>query len=264
MAEHVSIAENFNKYFEVLFANTESLRQESFRIRHMVYCEELGWEPLQENGLETDPFDSAAFSLLLRHRSSGRFAGTVRVIIPPPENSMLKLPFEQYCIQSLYPDFTKLNTYQRGAFGEISRLAVPEYFRRRPGEDHTPYPINENATASIETEEERRNFPNIALGLYLGIIALVKICNHAATFVVVEPRLNKRLDRLGLRFKQIGEEMDYHGIRALFLLTQEEYSSDLNAEMLELFNLLERELRRQVVLLPYLSRVAGSNKSAAV
>ena len=258
MTEHVSIAENFNQYFEIVYADTAELRQESFRIRHMVYCEELGWEPLREDGMETDPFDSAAFCLLLRHRNSGRYAGTVRVIIPPPENAALQLPFEQYCLQSLYPDFDQLNNYRRGAFGEISRLAVPEYFRRRPGEAQSPYPINENATASIETEEERRNFPNIALGLYLGIIALVKICNHAATFVVVEPRLNKRLDRLGLRFKQIGAEMDYHGIRALFLLRQEEYSSDLNAEMLELFNLLERELRRQVVLLPYYNKMGAA------
>ena len=96
----------------------------------------------------------------------------------------------------------------------------------------------------------------ICLGF--GIIALVKICNHAATFVVVEPRLNKRLDRLGLRFKQIGAEMDYHGIRALFLLRQLVYSSDLNAEMLELFNLLERELRRQVVLLPYYNKMGAA------
>ena len=263
MTEHVSIAENFDKYFEVLFANTESLRQESFRIRHMVYCEELGWEPLREDGLETDLFDDAAYTLLLRHRNSGRYAGTVRVIIPPPDNSAMKLPFEQYCLESLYPDFDKLNSFKRGAFGEISRLAVPEFFRRRAGETKTPYPINENATASVETEEERRNFPNIALGLYLGIIALVKICNHAATFVVVEPRLNKRLDRLGLRFKQIGDEMDYHGIRALFFLAQDEYSSDLNAEMLELFNLLERELRKQVVLLPYFSK-SGARDEATV
>lgn len=251
MTEHVSIAENFNKYFEIVFADSEALKQESYRIRHMVYCEELGWEPLRENGLETDPFDNFAFSLLLRHRSSGRYAGTVRVIIPPPDNSATKLPFEQFCLQSLYPDFKHLEQMKRGSFGEISRLAVPEFFRRRDGEKQTPYPINENATASIDTEAERRNFPNIAIGLYLGIIALVKICNHAATFVVVEPRLNKRLDRLGLRFKQIGDEMDYHGIRALFLLQQQEYSSELNVEMLQLFDLLETELRKQVVLLPY-------------
>src|SRR5690606_17655762 len=131
MTEHVSIAENFNQYFEIVYADTAELRQESFRIRHMVYCEELGWEPLREDGMETDPFDSAAFCLLLRHRNSGRYAGTVRVIIPPPENAALQLPFEQYCLQSLYPGFDQLNKYRRGAFGEISRLAVPEYFRRR-------------------------------------------------------------------------------------------------------------------------------------
>lgn len=254
MTEQLSIARNFNKYFEILYANTQELREESFRIRHQVYCEELGWEPLRQNRQETDEFDDYAFCLLLRHRTTGRYAGTVRLIIPPPTQSSQQLPFERYCLPSLYDDFNELDKYQRGQYGEISRLAVPEFFRRRVGEENTPCAINENAEASVTTEEERRNFPNIALGLYLGVIALVKICNHSATFVVVEPRLNKRLDRLGLRFSQIGHEMDYHGTRALFYLPKEKYSSDLNTEMLELFNLLEAELRQQVVLQPYFAR----------
>lgn len=251
---HVTLAENFDKYFEIKFANTEVLRQESFRIRHAVYCEELGWEPLRPDGMETDECDQYSFSLLLLHKRTGQYAGTVRIIIPPPDQPQQKLPFEQHCLDSLYPDFDKLQQISRGSYGEISRLAVPEAFRRRSGEKNMPFVLNECDAKDVFSDDERRNFPNIAVGLYLSVIALVKICNHAATFVVVEPRLNKRLERLGLRFKQIGEEMDYHGVRALFYLPKEDYSADLNSEMLELFDSLEARLREQVVLLPYFAR----------
>ena len=104
------------------------------------------------------------------------------------------------------------------------------------------------------SDEERRNFPNIAIGLYLSIIALVQMCHHRAMFVVVEPRLKKRLERLGLVFEQIGEEMDYHGTRALFYLPEHKFVSALNPEVLELFDLLKQQLAPQLLLYPYLAK----------
>ena len=255
MTEHVSIAENFNKYFEVLFANTESLRQESFRIRHMVYCEELGWEPKQDSGLEIDPCDDYSFALLLVHKRTGQYAGTARLVISPPESPDKQLPFEMHCLQSIWPNAIDFSDYRRGSFSEISRLAVPEAFRRRAGEQNTPFVVNDiDATKAVFSEEERRNFPNIAIGLYLSIIALSQMCNHKAMFVVVEPRLKKRLERIGFQFEQLGDELDYHGARALFYLPRAKYTSALSPEVLELYHLLEQQLKQQVLLLPYLTR----------
>ena len=129
MTEHVSIAENFNKYFEVLFANTESLRQESFRIRHRVYCEELGWEPKQDNGLETDPCDDYSFALLLVHKRTGQYAGTARLVISPPEKPEKQLPFEMHCLQSVF---------HRPFFGKADRL--PRWWRPVQAVSERRYP----------------------------------------------------------------------------------------------------------------------------
>ncbi|MBZ9611756.1 PEP-CTERM/exosortase system-associated acyltransferase [Rheinheimera maricola] len=253
-----SLAENFNLYFEIKFAGSTILREESFRIRHAVYCDELGWEPRRENGMETDECDDYAFALLLLHKRTGQYAGTARLVIPPPDKPDSKLPFESHCMESVNSELIDLSEFRRGSFSEISRLAVPEAFRRRLGEKNIPYVVNEiNLDNDVFSEEERRNFPNIAIGLYLSIIALTQMCHHRAMFVVVEPRLKKRLERLGLAFEQIGEEMDYHGTRALFYLPEHKFTSALNPEVLELFHLLKQQLAPQLLLYPYLSKDKG-------
>jgi len=45
--------------------------------------------------------------------------------------------------------------------------------------------------------------------------------------------------------------MDYHGIRALFCLERKDFTGNLNPEVLELYQLLEKQLAQQLVLYPY-------------
>lgn len=253
--ENVTLAKNFDQYFEIKFANTKELREESYRIRHSVYCEELGWEPLQENGLESDECDEYSFALLLLHKRTGQYAGTARLVITPPHSPDKKLPFEKHCLDTLRRDRVNMADYPQGSYSEISRLAVPESFRRRAGEKNTPFVVNDvSLDADVFSADEWRNFPNIAIGLYLSIIALAEMCSHLAMFVVVEPRLSRRLNRIGFLFEQAGDEHDYHGNRALFYLPRDKFTSNLNPEILELYYLLEQQLKQQMFLLPYLIR----------
>ncbi|MBC3765788.1 PEP-CTERM/exosortase system-associated acyltransferase [Neptunicella marina] len=248
----LSLAENFNSYFEIVYADDVSKRTEGYKIRHQVYAEELGWEPTTQAGTETDLFDKYAHSLLLRHKRTGLYAGTVRLVIPPPEKSHLALPFEGHFSDCMYESATRPESLPRGAFGEVSRLAVPQTFRRRAGEKKQPFILNEESSEDVFSGEERSNFPNIAIGLYLSIISFAKICNHEMMYVVVEPRLKKRLERVGLMFEQISEAKDYRGTRALFCLTRSNFESQFNDDMLELYSLLEQQLVRQIKLYPYI------------
>jgi len=249
--QSTTLAENFDLYFEIKLADTEALRKESYRIRHTVYAEELGWEPISPTQQEIDECDAYSFSILLVHKRTGAYAGTVRLVIPPPNAQDSKLPFELHCSESVKTDIIDPNKLTRGRFGEISRLSVPDSFRRRLNEKNKPYIINEVSDSGVFSAEERRNFPNIAIGLYLSVIAMVNMCNHSHMFVVVEPRLCRRLGRLGLNFVQCGEELDYHGTRALFYLSRENFIGNLNPEILELYNLLEKQLIEQLPLYPY-------------
>lgn len=248
----LTVAENFDKYFAIQLADTDELRREAYRIRHSVYCEELGWEPKTESGLESDECDHYSFSLLLVHKRTGHFSGTARLVIPPPESPQSKMPFELHCMDNLRKNVIDPTILPRGTVGEVSRLAVPAEFRRRHGERNEPFIVDKLVEKkNVFSEEERRHFPNIAIGLYLSVIAMVSNCNHTGMFVVVEPRLKKRLERLGLMFQQAGDDMEYHGKRALFYLPKSKFTAELNPEMLELYQLLEEQLLAQLTLYPY-------------
>ncbi|NMP30537.1 PEP-CTERM/exosortase system-associated acyltransferase [Thalassotalea sp. M1531] len=246
-----SIASNFDQYFQIKFASSKALRQEAFKIRYGVYAEELGWEPENADKMESDECDDYAFHCLLEHRRTGVFAGCVRLVIPPAENPELPLPFEAHCLDSAMPEVVDSTKFERGSFGEISRLAVLSTFRRREKEKNQPFVLKEINPETVYTEEERRNFPNIAMGLYLAAVALAEICNHKGMFVMMEPRLCRRLTRFGLPFVQCGEKMDYHGIRAMFYLDRAGFNSDLNPELLELYNIIHKELTNQLYLVPF-------------
>jgi N-acyl amino acid synthase of PEP-CTERM/exosortase system len=241
----VSIKENFAKYFDIVFCSTKELEQEAFKIRHSVYAEELGWEPTSKDGFETDKYDAFSHSLLLKHKRSGIYAGTVRLIIPPISKPDLKIPFEDNCMESWILDTLDPNSLSRNTFGEVSRLAVPSDFRKRIGEKKQPFIFNHFS------ENEIRNFPNIAVGLYLSAISLAQICNHKFMFIVVEPRLQKHLERVGLFFLRAGENMEYHGTRALFYLPKENFEDKFKPEMHQLYCHLKSQLVEQIPLYPY-------------
>ena len=248
-----SIAENFAQYFQIKFADSKALRQEAFKIRYGVYAAELGWEPENEQQMESDECDDYAFHCLLEHKRTGVFAGCVRLVIPPATQPDLKLPFEANCIESARTEVIDSTKLARGSFGEISRLAVLSTFRRREKEKSVPFVLKDVNPETIYSEEERRNFPNIAMGLYLAAVALADICNHSGMFVMMEPRLNRRLTRFGLPFVQCGDEMDYHGIRAMFYLERSGFNSQLSPELLALYQIIHKDLMDQLYLVPFTS-----------
>lgn len=250
MSEY-SIADNFNQYFKIRFANNKRLRQEAFKIRYGVYCDELGWEPENKAKMETDECDDYSFHCVLEHRRTGAYAGCIRLVIPPSNNPQLKLPFEESCLDSAIPDTVDTQALPRGGFGEISRLAVLSDFRRREKEKNTPFVLNTINPDKVFTEVERRNFPNIAMGLYLAGVALAELCNHVGIMVMMEPRLNRSLQRFGLPFEQVGEETDYHGRRAMFYLSRENFHQELSDPINALYQLIISDLKKQMFFLPY-------------
>ena len=246
-----SIADNFNQYFQIRFANSKQLREEAFKIRYGVYSRELGWEPENDQEMESDECDDYAYHCLLEHRRTKVYAGCIRLIIPPLNNPSVQLPFEENCLHSARTEIVDSTKLDRGSFGEISRLAVLDTFRRREKEKSVPYVLGDVNPKTVYTEDERRNFPNIAIGLYLGGIALAKLCQHKGMFVMMEPRLNKRLQRFGLPFQQVGDEMDYHGLRAMFYLDKDDFHSKLSEELLALYDIIYEDLSNQLNLIPF-------------
>ena len=54
LSEELDLAVGFRRYFRIESAADENSLREVFRLRHEVYCEDLGFEATREEGIETD------------------------------------------------------------------------------------------------------------------------------------------------------------------------------------------------------------------
>lgn len=240
-----AVSSAFHEYFLPMLANTPEQRAQAFRIRHEVYCREFGFERPEEHpdGMETDSYDAQSIHCLLVHQPSTKAAGCVRLVLPDPENPDAPLPFEKHCIDSLDRSITEPLLANRAAIGEISRLAVISEFRRRRNEDRTPAGDPDAAGFSLI---EQRQFPFIAVGLYLSAASTGMLSGLEGVFAMMEPRLARHLSRYGIRFMQVGQVTDYHGPRAPFYITRDDLLHGLKPEISALLDTIKNDLEPSV------------------
>lgn len=221
------IASDFNKYFKIIFADTPELKEVVYRIRYQVYCHELRYEDADQfpDGLEKDSYDAHSRHCLLLHRSSGVYAGCIRLVLPDLDNPKAGLPFEQACAGELHPELVEPILATRHLLGEYSRLAVPERFRRRRGEKTTPLG---NLETPAPTREELRQFMHIPLGLYLAGAAVAVAWGLDGVIAMMEPRLARHLQRFGMVYQQVGNVVDHRGPRAPFYCNRETLFKNLD------------------------------------
>jgi len=237
-----SISQLFHRYFQVILADTPALREEVYRIRYEVYCQEFKFERAADfsDGLERDAFDTQrSHHCLLLHRESGLFAGCVRLVVNDPAKLDESLPFEEGCNTSLInPDITPMLA-KRSKIGEISRLAVPSTFRRRHSDPGSP--IGDLSIPDF-SHNERRCFPHIPMGLYLAAAAIGLKKNLDGVFAVMELRLARHLRRFGIVFQQASNVIDYHGQRAVFYIDRDGLFEHLQPEIKNLLDTILGDL----------------------
>jgi N-acyl amino acid synthase of PEP-CTERM/exosortase system len=234
-----AIASHFSQFLRVELANSTALKSEVFNVRHQVYCEELHFEDERTNRLEQDDYDAHSFHSLIRHITSGKVAGTVRLITSEQDEQLL--PIEAHCMHAITDLEIRPSAFPRNEICEISRLAVPETFRRRKFDQ-----FQGAATGVINevffSERELRCFPYIAICLYLSAALMALHNNKRHVFVMMEPRLARSLTFVGIVFKQLGAPIDYHGKRAAYYINPEMFRQNLSVGYIELLESIEREL----------------------
>lgn len=238
-----SISGHFSDYLRPVFSESAQHKDHSYNIRHQVYCEELHFEPENEQQLETDHFDKHSLHCLIQHKSSQAYAGTVRLITSASEEE--KLPIELYCQNAIQRPELFPDNFKRDDICEISRLAVPLEFRRRKMDNYDGAAIGV-INKEIYSETELRCFPFIAVGLYLSAtsILLNKNINHC--FVMVEPRLARSMRFVGLPFEQIGPVIEYHGRRAPYYIQPKMVEANLKDDFKALLTNIHDELNTQM------------------
>jgi N-acyl amino acid synthase of PEP-CTERM/exosortase system len=200
----------FHQYFEIVNADTPELLKIVFNLRFRILCVHNTFPDFSSSKfpdeLESDEYDSRSVHFLLRHRPTGTFIGTARLILPNPQNPEDKFPTELHTQFS--PEFV-LNPASRQYTAEISRFAIlSDFFRRKNEHNMLSLP-----TDTIPRVQERRRFPHPMLGLVVGIIQLCAQYNIYYLLSAMDPALNKLLGFYSLQLNPIGPSVDYHGLR---------------------------------------------------
>lgn len=238
LPDFMNLGVGFKKYFEAVAATTPALREEVFRIRHEVYCRELGFEPLRDDGMETDDFDRHALHCLLRRTDGGPAVGCIRLILADPDNPAAPLPFETTCTASLNRDIVDPAALPRDTIAEVSRLAVLSRYRRRKGETGQPFAI---ADSDFSGPAQPR-FPYIPVGLYLGMITLAQHHGIETLFVLTEPALVRSLSPLGVKVRQIGGAVQHRGTRVPSTMSVAGIVKGLNPLLRPLYDVIRHEI----------------------
>lgn len=239
-----SFAEAFLTYFDVSYATNQAQILEAGRIRYRVYCEEFAYECADEfpDGIEQDEFDADSLHCLVTHKATGLPAGCVR-LVKPPENCTSLMPFEKHCSGTLDESFFSSHALPRNTICEISRLAVDSKFRRRSGERANRF--GDSGVVDL-SQHEQRTFPMIAVSCFLAATALAKITGHVNAFAMMEPFLPRLLTRSGIIFTRVGQDIDYHGLRAPYFANHQATMKTIVPELKELYDEIHRVVKHDL------------------
>lgn len=168
-----SILDAFNEFFDMVPADSQALLQEVYKLRYQVYCLETGFEATENHPdqMEYDEFDENSMHYLVRHKKSGVYAASTRLILPDLADIEHLFPIE---IHSKIENTTVLQNVPRDKLGEVSRFCVSKEFKRRKNEERTLNGFSD-ATEDNHTEDERRTFPHITIALITCLVKSVLI-----------------------------------------------------------------------------------------
>jgi N-acyl amino acid synthase of PEP-CTERM/exosortase system len=208
---NTNIIDHFDQYFEMVPAISDELKFEVYKLRYQVYCIENKFENCAQypDGLEFDDYDQRSVHYLIRHRKSGDYAATTRLILPDANNPEKLFPLEQYC---MIDNVAVMQSINRAHLAEISRFCVSKAFKKRKNEAHSLAAIGSDWQL-YTNPDERRTFPHLSLALVACVIKASYENNIHYIYAASQPPWLRFVSAVGINLIKIGPLTDYHGDR---------------------------------------------------
>lgn len=238
LPEIFNLGKAFEQYFEIVPAFSDALKDDVYRIRHQVYCEELAYEPQRPDRRESDEYDAHSLHVLIRSVKTGQFVGCTRIIRARPQDPYHPLPFEKICTATLDRSIVDPVKLPRDTIAEVSRLAVIAAFRKRKNEEKTPVPISDQ---DFGTPTQPR-FPYIPVSLYLATVELARLNGIDTLFVLTDERLASHFRKLGVDIQTIGAPVEHRGKRIPSMINASGIVKNLGAIFRPLYRTIAAEV----------------------
>ena len=236
-----------------------------YKLRYKVYCQEWGYDNHINHSDEiiTDAYDEHAIHIAVRDEAK-KIVGAVMLIL----NSSEEYPIEKYCELTINRE-----ELPRENLAEISRLVIHREYRRRAedkyiygndeerrsiGSFHFPqrytglsmhsrrsddkYMNKKNIKRTNISYSERRARHEVLLNLYKAIYHESKKRNITHWYSFMTKGILILLTRFGFVFEEIGDPVDYHGIRTPYLGEIEKIEQELLNTTPELHSEFTRDL----------------------
>jgi len=236
---------DFLRKFNFLLATSEHDRARVFSLRHRVFCEELGFFSLDmADRLEQDAFDANSLHCLLEHRATGLAIGCLRLVMACDSTGKAStLPVEKHCRDLNIKINFDMDEVGRGGLCEISRVAIPRFFRSG-GKDEL---LATELERWVFSQHERQDFLMAGVALNLCATALSGISERYHVLAMIEPRFQRLLARVGLRFEKVSPTVELLGLRAAFYIDQQRAELELSNTVRPLYEALRDDLKAQYV-----------------
>ncbi len=243
----IDLFQSFKEDFIFKIAITDTEKNRIYTLRHEIYCQEIGYHPLEisYNNTERDIHDSHSIHCLIEHRRSGLAAGCLRLVLPAPhlEGINKRLPLQDFGEQNLPHESLHPAKLPYNSICEISRFAIARAFRHKAINNET---LNPDDAKYQFTDKERKAFPLIVIALFLATYSLVGLMNKRHVFAMMEPRLPRLLSMSGFKFTKVGKPIEMHGTRNAFYIDHTKAEQEMHEDLMPMYLHIRRALAPQL------------------
>lgn len=209
----------FDDYFDVYLADTSKGKEEHYKLRYQVYCEEMGFEDKNEfsSKQEMDRWDNHSVHFLVRHRETKQWVGAMRMVFRQGG----ALPLQKLCSIDGVID-------RDGADIEISRLCLIKNIRKRKTDREPPLGLNAKADMKAKggnvTDLYSRRQINRSLiwGLFRAASIYSEENNIDNWYFLCTKALARIISREGFSMSQVGNVCHHRGERYPFRIDLQE------------------------------------------
>ncbi|CAM3573721.1 PEP-CTERM/exosortase system-associated acyltransferase [Halomonas sp. FME1] len=238
---------SFKNDFNFKIAITDIEKRRIYKLRHDVYCQEIGYQAPESssNNLELDIHDAHSIHCLIEHRRSGLAAGCLRLVLPAPctDDNIKRLPLQDFGEQHLPHKTLHPAKLPYNSICEISRFAIARAFRHKAIKYET---LDLNDIDYQFTNAERKTFRLIVIALFLSTYSLVGLMNKRHVFAMMEPRLPRLLSMSGFKFTKVGETIEMHGKRNAFYIDHAKAEETMHKDLMPFYSYIRQALDPQL------------------
>ncbi|WP_051906935.1 PEP-CTERM/exosortase system-associated acyltransferase [Methylomarinum vadi] len=213
----------FDDYFDVYLADTAEGREEHFKLRYQVYCEEMGFEDKNNfsSEQEKDRWDDNAVHFLVRHKETKQWVGAMRMVFKQDG----ALPLQEHCSLNTPHESNNIDI-------EISRLCLVKEIRRRKTDEEPPLGLNGKADMPaqgknvIDFYNRRKINQSLIWGLFRAASIYSEEKNIDNWYFLSTKALARIISRVGAKMSLVGNGCHYRGERYPFKIDLNEVLSN--------------------------------------